>query len=182
MIKKRDLAVCSISVLVTLATIAGIGGAIKPTERTVEKPVEISIDYAEPVSAAVNYDVIALQGKKNKTIEVATDHDDIKIIATIVQAEAGNQEMVGKVAVAMTVLNRSSLWKKSIYEVATQKNQYCYPYYGKVSDDCYKAVDIAIKNRSLFPNNMVYFRTKHYHTFGEPYMQIGDHYFSCEVK
>ena len=90
MIKKRDLAVCSISVLVTLATIAGIGGAIKPTERTVEKPVEISIDYAEPVSAAVNYDVIALQGKKNKTIEVATDHEDIKIIATILQAEAVN--------------------------------------------------------------------------------------------
>lgn len=182
MIKKRDLAVCSVSVLVTLTTIAGIGGAIKPTERTVEKPVEISIDYAEPVSAAVNYDVIALQGKKNKTIEVATDHDDIEIIATIVQAEAGNQEMVGKVAVAMTVLNRASLWKKSIYQVATMKNQYCYPYSGKVSDDCYKAVDIAIKNRSLFPENMVYFRTKHYHTFGKPYMQIGDHYFSCEVK
>lgn len=184
MIKIRDLAVCSISVMVTLATIAGMGGEFKKAEKIAEKPVEVVsvLDYAEPVSAAVNYDVIALQGKKNKTIEVATDHDDIEIIATIVAAEAGNQEMVGKVAVAMTVLNRASLWNKSIYAVATQKNQYCYPYYGKVSDDCYKAVDIAIKNRSLFPENMVYFRTKHYHTFGEPYMQIGDHYFSLEVK
>ena len=181
MIKTRDLAVCSVSVIVTLAAVAGMGGAVQ-SAREVENPAPVVMDYSEPVVAAVNYDVIALQGKKNKVIEVATDQDDIEIIATIVAAEAGNQEMVGKVAVAMTVLNRASLWNKSIYAVATQKNQYCYPYYGKVSDDCYKAVDIAIKNRSLFPENMVYFRTKHYHSFGEPYMQIGDHYFSLEVK
>ena len=181
MIKTRDLAVCSVSVIVTLAAVAGMGGAVQ-SAREVEKPAPVVMDYSEPVVAAVNYDVIALQGKKNKVIEVATDNDDIEIIATIVAAEAGNQEMVGKVAVAMTVLNRASLWNKSIYAVATQKNQFCYPYYGKVSDDCYKAVDIAIKNRNLFPENMVYFRTKHYHTFGEPYMQIGDHYFSLEVK
>ena len=181
MIRVRDLAVCSISVLVTLGVVAGISGEFRHTEPVAE-PVVISADFAEPISAAVNYDVIALQGKKNKVIEVATDHDDIEIIATIVAAEAGNQEMVGKVAVAMTVLNRASSWNKSIYEVATMKNQYCYPYSGKVSDECYEAVNIAIKNRSLFPENMVYFRTKHYHTFGEPYMQIGDHYFSCEVK
>ena len=173
MIRVRDLAVCSISVLVTLGVVAGISGEFRHTEPVAEPVV---------ISAAVNYDVIALQGKKNKVIEVATDHDDIEIIATIVAAEAGNQEMVGKVAVAMTVLNRASSWNKSIYEVATMKNQYCYPYSGKVSDECYEAVNIAIKNRSLFPENMVYFRTKHYHTFGEPYMQIGDHYFSCEVK
>ena len=181
MIKIRDLAVCSVSVIVTLAAVAGMGGAVH-SAREVENPAPVVMDYSEPVVAAVNYDVIALQGKKNKVIEVATDQDDIEIIATIVAAEAGNQEMVGKVAVAMTVLNRASLWNKSIYSVATQKNQYCYPYYGKVSDDCYKAVDIAIKNRNLFPENMVYFRTRHYHSFGEPYMQIGDHYFSCEVK
>lgn len=181
MIKIRDLAVCSVSVVVTLAAVAGMGGAVQ-SARESENPAPVVMDYSEPVVAAVNYDVIALQGKKNKVIEVATDNDDIEIIATIVAAEAGNQEMVGKVAVAMTVLNRASLWNKSIYSVATQKNQFCYPYYGKVSDDCYKAVDIAIKNRSLFPENMVYFRTKHYHTFGEPYMQIGDHYFSLEVK
>lgn len=181
MIKTRDLAVCSVSVIVTLAAVAGMGGVVQ-SAREIENPAPVVMDYSEPVVAAVNYDVIALQGKKNKVIEVATDQDDIEIIATIVAAEAGNQEMVGKVAVAMTVLNRASLWNKSIYSVATQKNQFCYPYYGKVSDDCYKAVDIAIKNRSLFPENMVYFRTKHYHTFGEPYMQIGDHYFSLEVK
>ena len=181
MIKIRDLAVCSVSVLITLATVASMGGELRRAEAIKETSAPV-IDYAEPVEAGVNYDVIALQGKKNKVIEVATDHDDIEIIATIVAAEAGNQEMVGKVAVAMVVLNRASIWNKSIYAVATQKNQFAYPYYGKVSDDCYKAVDIAIKNRSLFPENMVYFRTKHYHSFGEPYMQIGDHYFSLEVK
>ena len=95
-------------------------------------------------------------------------------------AEAGNQPMVGKVAVATTILNRSEIWGKSIYSVVTQKNQYAYPYKGKVDDECYEAVDIAIKNRNLFSRKMLYFRTGHYHSFGSPYIQIGDHYFSLE--
>lgn len=177
MIHKRDLAVCAVSTISTLAlmfTVNAVELSNKPTET-----VEV-FSIAETVQAAQNYDVIALQGKKNKVIEVATDHDDIEILANTVMAEAGNQPMVGKVAVATTILNRSEIWGKSIYSVVTQKNQYAYPYKGKVDDECYEAVEIAIKNRNLFPRKMIYFRTKHYHSFGSPYIQIGDHYFSLE--
>lgn len=181
---KREWKVCILSVCATLAavTLLNAGGEVKTTSpkefpkqtiRFVKKdlPVIDMLDYAEEVEAGTK-----------KVIEVATDYDDIEIIATVVAAEAGNQPMVGKVAVAATILNRAETWHKSVYSVVTQKNQYAYPYSGKVSDECYEAVNIAIKNRKLFPKNMLYFRTKYYHTFGEPYIQIGDHYFSLEAE
>ena len=103
---------------------------------------------------------------------------DTDIIAMIVMAEAGNQPMVGKVAVAACVLNRCDYWGLTVETVANQPDQFSYPYYGTVSEDCYRAVKIAEENRELFPETMIYFRNTKYHSFGEPYIQIGDHYFS----
>ena len=107
---------------------------------------------------------------------------DESILAHLCMAEAGNQPLVGKIAVVVTVLNRADAWGMSVYEVATQKNQYAYPYYGIVDEECYKAVEIAYEAfaAEVFPRDMFYFRTSHYHKYGEPYAIIGDHYFSCE--
>ena len=123
------------------------------------------------------------------TVEIITDEvsfnqetqmSDESILAHLCMAEAGNQPLCGKVAVVVTVLNRANLWDKSVYEVATQKNQYAYPYYGIVDEECYKAVEIAYMavEAGVFPEDMLYFRTNHYHKFGEPYCIIGSHYFS----
>ena len=108
----------------------------------------------------------------------AREVDDY-IIAQIVMAEAGNQPMIGKVAVAATVLNRCDYYGCSVYEIAEAKDQYSYPYLDKIDESAYRAAEIARENRDLFPETMMYFRTENYHSFGEPYMQIGDHYFSC---
>lgn len=103
---------------------------------------------------------------------------DEDIIAMVVMAEAGNQDMLGKVAVATTILNRADYFGTTIESVITEPNQYSYPYYGTVTDECYRAVEIAQENRDLFPTSMMYFRTFKYHSFGKPYMVIGSHYFS----
>ena len=89
-----------------------------------------------------------------------------------------SQELLGMVAVATTVLNRADYYDMTIEQVVTAKNQYSYPYTGVIKHECYRAVEIAKENRDLFPATMMWFRTKHYHDFGTPYMQIGDHYFS----
>jgi len=103
---------------------------------------------------------------------------DEEILAMVVMAEAGNQDMLGKVAVASVVLNRVDYYGTTVEQVVNEPNQFAYPYYGTVSEDCYRAVEIAQTSRDLFPEDMLYFRAFKYHDFGIPYEQIGDHYFS----
>ena len=105
-----------------------------------------------------------------------TDDD---IIAAVVMSEAGNQDLLGKTAVAATILNRADFYDLTVEQVVTAKNQYSYPYTGVITAECYRAVEIARENRDLFPSTMMYFKTRSFHSFGEPYEQIGDHYFSC---
>lgn len=108
-----------------------------------------------------------------------TDDD---ILACIVMSEAGNQNMLGRVAVVATVLNRCDYYDMTVESVVTAPNQYSYPYYGKVDNEAYRAVEIARNSRDLFPADMMWFRAGTYHNFGVPYMQIGDHYFSTLEK
>lgn len=113
--------------------------------------------------------------------QAAPEISDRDIIAMVVMSEAGGEKFIGKVAVAAVVLNRASESGMTIEEVVTQENQFVYPYYGTVSAACYEAVDFAMRDRDLFPRNMLYFRSFKYHEdLGTPYIQIGGHYFSTE--
>ena len=103
---------------------------------------------------------------------------DIDLVAKVVMAEAGGQEMIGKVAVASTILNRCDKHNMSVEEVI--EGQYASEHKGIVTADCNRAVRIALLCRDLFPNDMYYFRAEKYHSFGKPYLQIQDHYFSTE--
>ena len=106
--------------------------------------------------------------------------DDI-LIARQVQSEAGGEPLVGMVAVAVTILNRSDSYGMSITDVIY--GAYCGPA-DFASEEAIEAVRIARANRDLFPRNMMYFRTGTYHTFehAEDYMIIGNHYFSLNDK
>ena len=107
--------------------------------------------------------------------------DDRLLIARVVMAEAGTEAFVGKVAVAATILNRAELREMTIEEVVFERNQYASPWVGTIDEEVFRAVDYAVENRDLFPKTMIYFRTKHFHSFGDPYVQVGNHFFSCEV-
>jgi spore germination cell wall hydrolase CwlJ-like protein len=50
--------------------------------------------------------------------------DEIQVIAEVIAAEAGGEGYQGMYAVACTIANRSRLWRKTPYEIVTQKNQY----------------------------------------------------------
>ena len=139
----------------------------------------------EPIQTLTTTPIVTAQEVIEEVEEVPEEEEpkapimsDADIIAMVVMAEAGNQDMLGKVAVATVVLNRVDYFGTTVEAVVNEPNQFSYPYYGTVSDECYRAVEIAEENRDLFPETMMYFRNTKYHTFGTPYEQIGDHYFS----
>lgn len=89
------------------------------------------------------------------------DRDDL--IAKTVEAEAGIEPFIGKVAVAATILNRMELRGMTAEQVIYERNQYATPK-SEASEESRRAVEVAKANRDLFPKNMTLFRTDHYHT------------------
>lgn len=143
----------------------------------------------EPLPTLTTTPIVTAQEVIEEAEEVPEEEEpkapimsDTDIIAMVVMAEAGNQDMLGKVAVATVVLNRADYFGTTVESVVKEPNQFSFPYYGTVSEDCYRAVEIAQENRDLFPATMMYFRNTKYHSFGTPYENIGDHYFSLREE
>lgn len=112
--------------------------------------------------------------------EELTEADRDELIARVVEAEAGIEPFIGKVAVATVILNRMEARNMTAEQVIYEKNQFTAPA-DKASEDSIRAVAFAKEARDLFPANMTLFRNQHYHTYGEQYIQIGRHYFSCDT-
>ena len=107
---------------------------------------------------------------------------DIDEIARVVMSEANAEPMVGKVAVAATILNRARIFDMTIHEVIHTPNAYSSHWKGKVSQECYDAVAMSIQCPTLFPEDMVYFQQSSFPKWGDEYLQIGAHYFGTVKK
>lgn len=163
--KSFDL-IFAISVVITLALVLVFVisiGEPEPIPEVSSKPIIKEVESVEPT-----------------LVSVAAEPTEEYLIASVVMAEAEGEEMVGKVAVASVILNRCELWNKSVSEVINEPNQFAK---GKEPNaDCLRSVEIAKETRDLYPKNMVFFRSAHYHTFGNPFLVIGGHYFSLESE
>lgn len=133
---------------------------------------------AEPIKQVTAAEIVEEVTEAEEEEPKAPILSDQELIAMVVMSEAGNQDMLGKVAVASVVLNRCDYFGLTVESVVKAKRQFSFPYYGTVSEDCYRAVEIAEQSRDLFPTTMLYFRNTKYHDFGIPYEKIGDHFFS----
>ena len=108
---------------------------------------------------------------------------EYELLCRVCMSETGGiygEPLQGKIAVVETILNRVDMGWGTIEEVVTEPYQYSMADNGDPDESVYSAVDIALIGSGMFPDNMVYFRTEYYHSFGEPFMQIGAHYFSLE--
>ena len=111
--------------------------------------------------------------------------EEYALLARVCMSETGGrwgEPFEGKVAVLETILNRVDMGWGTIEEVVTQKYQYSMANNGEPDYTVYEAVDYVLNNERMYQSNMLYFRTEHYHTFGQPYKKIGNHYFSLEVE
>ena len=105
---------------------------------------------------------------------------EIVHIGRVTNNEAENQSELGKRLVIDTVLNRveSDEFPNTVEDVLTQDGQYCNPK-GYPDEDMYRLVAEEIYNRTN--SDVLWYRTKRYHTYGEPLLKEGDHYFSGTV-
>ena len=129
-----------------------------------EIPIEETVEETEPERPIKPY--------------YMTDDD---ILAAVAMSEAGNQDLLGKAFVILTVLNRCDYYGLTVDEVVNAPNQYSYPYYGSITAECYEAVGLARNYREIAPDIM-WFRTGNYHNIGTPAFQWGDHYFSNVIR
>lgn len=116
-----------------------------------------------------------------ETEEIITEHE-YNLLLRVCMSECGGkygEPLEGKIAVVETILNRSEIYGKSIEEVIYEPNQYSLADNGEPDETVQHAVDIALRE-NIYPDDMIYFRTMNYHNFGEPYQQIGNHYFSLK--
>ena len=103
---------------------------------------------------------------------------DEDIMAIVAECEAGNQKLIGKVAVIATILNRCDYYGETVETVVYKPLQYAFNKEVVPSEESYLAVKIALRERDLFPSTMMWFLPSEYPSYGKPYMKIQDHYFS----
>ena len=97
-------------------------------------------------------------------------------------AEASNEPFDGKVAVISTLIDRvlSPDYPNTFEECID--GQFSVQDNGEPSEECKDAVRWAFSHPYIFPSDMYWFRTEHYHDFANPYTKIGNHYFNTKEK
>lgn len=137
-----------------------------PQEPIIEEIVEV-IEPEEPVAST----------------DLPLSESEIDLIALVTMAEAEGESELGKRLVIDVILNRydSSRFSNTISGVIYAKNAFeCMT--NERINRCYVREDIrqlVIEELQYRTNsNIHYFRTNHYHSFGKPVIQEGNHYFS----
>lgn len=105
--------------------------------------------------------------------------EEIALMERVVMSEASVCDVDIKFAVASTIVNRvlSDKFPNTVTEVINFPNAYSTADNGEPTEDCKMVVEWALKYKA-FPDNMVYFRTGHYHDFGYALFKLGNMYFS----
>lgn len=113
--------------------------------------------------------------------------EEMAMVAQLVQAEVGNQDLTGKRIVADVVLNRvdSEKFPNTIEEVIFQKNPVQFGVTvdeafekakSEVSEECFEAVRMEWERETRLDKEVLYFNTVHEN--GKNPFKHGDHWFS----
>ena len=108
--------------------------------------------------------------------------DSLEILACCVEAEAGNQDLLGKRLVCDVILNRvdSPRFPDTIEGVVSQKYHFTTFWDGTMSsiepsDETFKAIQLELDERT--DSEILFFTAGDYNTFCVPAYRYGDHYF-----
>lgn len=153
---------------------------------------ESNVDVEQEVTESCSNSNICSE-EKIETIDITEEQteneysycvtdEEYNLLLRVCMSECGGkygEPLEGKIAVVETILNRSEIYGKSIEEVVYEPNQYSTYDNGEPDETVREAVDIALSSNT-YPDDMIYFRAGYYHSFGTPYRQIENHYFSLE--
>lgn len=117
---------------------------------------------------------------------------DMELVAQMVQAEAGNQDLKGKRLVADVIYNRvDDEWADNVEDVIFQRLNGI-PQFSSISDgnfnragwnvseESFIAARLEYDSKYRLDNDVLYFCARHYNPSGTPGYKYQDHYFSYE--
>lgn len=166
-----------ISLAALLTLIIVILMMIKETQ---EKPVEASVKEEQQI--VMGRVIEAREESPMEVIEWEIDVtlEELELMSRVVMSEASTVPYKGKVSVAKVLINRvkDGRWGSTMKEVISYPNAFSTADNGDITDECREAVLQALEGAAAFPEDMLYFRSGHYHDFGFPYMEIGNLYFT----
>ena len=113
-------------------------------------------------------------------------YNTLEFLGRCVEAEAGNQGMLGKRLVIDVILNRvnddSGEWPDTIAEVISQPFQFSTFWDGsmdrveEVTEETWEAIFKELEDITC--PDIYYFTSEGFHVYGTPWEKIGDHYFN----
>ena len=148
-----------------------------PKEKDVQAITVTNIESIKEVEHAKEINIIFVGSEQTKVTP-----EEYQLLLRVCMSECGGkygEPLEGKIAVVETILNRCRIYNKSIEEVIYEPYQYSFADNGFPDETVEKAVDIALRE-NIYPEDMIYFRTDYFHSFGKPYEKIGNHYFSLK--
>lgn len=119
-------------------------------------------------------------------LDMEISQEDFELLCRTTFCEAGNQDFETQKMVCLTILNRlkSNRFLDTIHDVVYSRNAYEVTTWADFeSKEWTEQVEMAVLSaleENGHPADMFYFRTEHFHTFGESYIKSDDLYFSLE--
>ena len=178
-----------------LGALAGVGHirSVKNWEKVEAEWVQEQIKADRAYEAEVTAERIRWEQEESIQVTELTEEDiaeenywgELELLAQVVEAEAGNQDMTGKRLVVDVVLNRvdSPLFPDTITEVLEQPGQFTTMWNGAVEDagyhmqqDDYDAVMMEVTGKRL-DYDIYYFTAGEYNDSCKPAYIHVDHYF-----
>ena len=134
-------------------------------------------------------EVVVVNSNENyvcEWLDMEISKEEFELLCRTTFCEAGNQDFETQKMVCLTILNRiqsekfpntisGAVYDKNAYEVTTWSDFETKEW----TEQAEYAVLSALKENN-HPGDMYYFRTEHFHTFGESYLKSDDLYFSLE--
>lgn len=114
-----------------------------------------------------------------------TYYNSVELMAKVVEAEAGNQGLLGKRLVADVILNRvrDEDFPDTIVDVIFQENAFTV-----ISNGMYEQVEISeetwtavwMELQKVTYTEVLYFCSTGFHEYGTPWKKVEDHYFNTK--
>lgn len=150
-----------------------------------------------PVCAEPSY-IVQFETEQVNTTEATTqaaepeteaweelDPDTLDLLACCVEAEAGNQGLLGKKLVVDVVLNRvdDPDYPDNIQDVIMQPYQFSVVLDGRIwemepTEETFQAIREELQQRTN--NDIIFFTAEGFSVYGAAWQKVGDHYFSVK--
>lgn len=190
--KREDLIIrtgIALSIIGAIASFTAIISNGKEVEEVTSHPVMVHERDIETEVFGMDPETEFIPAVYSGGLVVSPEEDfynSLEFLGKCVEAEAGNQGLLGKRMVVDVILNRmndtSGEWPDTIVDVITQPYQFTSYWNGaidrvkEVTEETWEAIYMELEEIT-YPD-IYYFTNGGFHKYGTPWKKVGDHYFN----